>query len=39
MLIYDEKHVDLLLIQEKEKRHYVIIKYFNKIMYNHSLQR
>ena len=32
-----KKHVDLLLIEEKEKRHFVLIKNFNTLMYNHTL--
>ena len=32
-----EKHVDLLLTEEKDKRHYVLIKDFNTFMYNHTL--
>ena len=28
-------HVDLLLIREEDKRHYVFMKYFNK--YDHTL--
>ena len=35
--ICKEKHVDLLLIEESCKRHYVLIKTFNKFMYNHFL--
>ena len=31
----EEKHVDLLLIGEKGKRHYVFIKDFNTFMYDH----
>ena len=34
-----EKHVDLLLIAEEGKRHYVLIKDFNTFMYNHTLHR
>ena len=33
----EEKHVDLLLIQEKSKRHYVVNKYFNTFMCDHTL--
>ena len=33
----EEKHVDLLLIEEKGKRHYVLINDFNTFMYNHTL--
>ena len=32
-----EKDVDLLLIKEKRKRQYVLIKDFNRFMYNHTL--
>ena len=35
----EEKHVDLLLIKEEEKRHYVLIEDFNTFMYDHSLHR
>ena len=35
----EEKHVDLLLIGEGKKKHYVLIKYFNRFMYDHSLYR
>ena len=34
----EEKHVDLLLIEEKGERHYVLVKDFNTFMYNHALQ-
>ena len=34
----EEKHVDLLLVGE-EKKHFVLIKDFNKFMYVHSLLR
>ena len=37
--ICEEKHVDILLIEEKGKRHYVLIKDFNRFMYNHTLHR
>ena len=29
-----EKHMDLLLITEGENKHFVLIKEFNKFMYN-----
>ena len=32
-------HVDLLLMGEEGKRHYVLIKYFNTFMYDHTLDR
>ena len=35
----EEKRVDLLLIEEKGKRHYVPMKVFNTFMYNHTLHR
>ena len=35
----EETHVDLLLITEKDKRHYVLIKNFNTFMYDHTLHR
>ena len=31
-IYFEEKHVDLLLIQEEGKRHYVLIKHFNTFM-------
>ena len=31
------RHIDLLLIGKEGKRHYVLIKYFNTLMYNHTL--
>ena len=37
--IFVEKHVDLLLIREEGKRHYVLIKDFNTIMYDDTLHR
>ena len=33
----EEKHVDLLLIGEKRKRHYVLIKDYNTFMHDHTL--
>ena len=33
----EEKHVDLLLIGEEGKRHYVLIKDFNTFIYDHTL--
>ena len=33
------KHVDLLLIEEKGQRYYVLIKDFNGFMYDHKLHR
>ena len=35
----EEKHVDLLLIGERERRHCVLIKDFHGFMYDHSLHR
>ena len=35
----EDKHVDLLLIGEGEKNHYVLIKDFNTFMYDHTLHR
>ena len=35
----EEKHVDLLLIGEEGKRHYVLIKDFNSFMYDHTFHR
>ena len=34
-----EKHVDLLLIEETEKKHYVLIKDFNTFLNDHLLHR
>ena len=34
-----EKHVDLLLIGEEEKAHFVLIKEFITFMYDHTLHR
>ena len=34
-----KNHVDLLLIGDEEKRHCVLIKYFNTFMYDHNLHR
>ena len=34
-----DNHVDLLLIGEEEKKHYVLIKDFNTFMYDHTLHR
>ena len=35
----EEKHLNFLLIGEGEKKHYVVIKYFNTFIYDHSLHR
>ena len=35
----EEKHIDLLLIGEEGKGHYVLIKDFNTFMYGHTLHR
>ena len=35
----EEKHVDLLLLGEGEKRHYGLINDFNRFVYDHSLHR
>ena len=32
-----KRHVDLLLVGEEGKRHYVLIKDFNSFMYDHTL--
>ena len=32
-----KKHIDLLLLEKKQKRHYVLIKDFNTFMYDHTL--
>ena len=34
---FEDKHVDLLLIDEEEKKHYVLIKDFNTFMYDYTL--
>ena len=36
---WEDKHADLLLIGEGEKKHYVLIKDFNTFMYDHTLHR
>ena len=33
----EDKHVDLLLIGEEEKKHYVLMIEFNTLMYDHIL--
>ena len=35
----EEKHVDLLMVGEEGKRHNVISKDFNTVMFNHTLHR
>ena len=35
----EKNHVDLLLIKEKGKKHYVLIKDFNMFLYDHTLHR
>ena len=35
----EEKHVDLLLVGEGEKKQYVFIKDFNRLIYDHTLHR
>ena len=35
----EQKHVDLLLIGEEDKRHYMLIKDFNTFMYDQTLHR
>ena len=39
VLCCEEKYVDLLLISEEGKRHYVLIKDFNTFMYDYNLHR
>ena len=34
-----KRHVDLLLLGEEGKKHYVLIKDFNTFMYDHTLHR
>ena len=36
--IFSKKHVDLLLIEEKNKQQYVLIKDLNTLMYDHTLR-
>ena len=36
---FEERHVDLLFIGEENKKHYVLIRDFNKFMYGHTLHR
>ena len=36
---FEEKHADLLLIQKEDKRYYVVIKYFDTSMYDHTLHQ
>ena len=33
------KHIELLLIGEEGKKHYVLIKHFNTLVYGHTLHR
>ena len=35
--LFDKKHVDLLLIGEEGKRHYVLIKYFYTFLYDDTI--
>ena len=37
--ICEDKHVDLLLTGEGEKKQYVFIKHFNTVMYDYTLYR
>ena len=36
---YENKHLNLLLIFEGEKKHYVLIKDFNTLMYDYTPHR
>ena len=36
---FEERHVDLLLLGEEARRHYVFIKDINTFMYDHTLHR
>ena len=36
---FEEKHVDLLLIGQQVKRHYILIKDFNTSVYDYTLNR
>ena len=36
---YNDKHLDLLLIGEKDTKHYFLITDFNTFMYDHTLHR
>ena len=33
----DKKHIDLLLTEKKDEKHYVLIKEFNAFMHDHTL--
>ena len=35
----EEKHINLLLIREKGKEYYVLIKNFNRFLWDHTLHR
>ena len=35
----EQKHVDFLMIEEVEKKHYALINDFSRFMYDHSLHR
>ena len=35
----EDKHIDLLLIGEGEKKHYVLMKDFNTFMFDHTIHR
>ena len=37
LVTYVEKYADLILIREGEKKRYVLIKDFDRFMYDHSL--
>ena len=36
---WEEKHIHLLLLGEERRRHYALIKNFNRFMYDHILHR
>ena len=36
---FEKKDIDLLLIGEENKKHYVVVKDFNTFMCNHTLHR
>ena len=35
----EEKHLDLFLIEGENKKHFVLIKYFNTFIYDDTLHR
>ena len=37
--MWEDKHIDLLVISEGEKKHYILIKDFNTFMYDQNRER